>query len=134
MFDFNYDKLTQVDQVMGAAMLIRKKIFNQLGLLDEKFWLIFEEVDFCQRALAAGYKIYFTPTAQIIHHKGESFAQHKTFAKQINFNRNLFYYFKKHKPFYQFFFLWLLQPLSLCLALIDQLFGLRKKLGKNKDL
>ena len=115
-------------------MLVRRQVFDKVGLLDEKVWLIFEEVDFCQRAKDAGFKIYFTPQAQIIHHKGKSFAQRKTLAKQINFNRNLFYYFKKHKPFYQLFFLWLLQPISLLLALIDQLFGIKKRVGKNKDL
>ncbi len=133
MFDFAYDKPTSVDQVMGAAMLIKRQVFDALGLLDEKFWLIFEEVDFCKRAKNHGYQIYFTPHTQLIHHKGESFAQHKTLAKQINFNHNLFYYFKKHGKFHQFFFLWLIQPLSLFLALLDQLLGIRKRIGKNKN-
>lgn len=134
MFDFSYDEPAPVDQIMGAAMLIRKELFDKIGLLDEKFWLLFEEVDFCRRAKNAGAKIYFTPQAQIIHHKGESFSQRQALSKQINFNRNLFRYFRKHKPYYQLVFLWLLEPLSLLLALIDQLFNLKGKVGKNRDL
>jgi len=134
MFDFKYDEIIQVEQIMGAAMLINKKVFDKIGLFDEKIWLIFEEVDFCKRALDAGYQIYFYVAAQIIHHKGESFNQQKTLTKQINFNHNLYYYFKKHKPFYQLIFLWFLQPISLLLALLDQLFGFKKIFGKNRDL
>lgn len=134
MQDFDYQQVAQVEQLMGAAILVPKKIFNQLGLLDEKFWLLFEEVDFCQRVKAAGYKIYFYPQAQLIHHKGQSFNRRKTLAKQINFNHNLFIYFKKHKPFYKLFFLWLLQPVSLFLAALDQMFNFKKLFGKNPDL
>ena len=64
MLDFAYDKVSEVDQTMGAAMLIRREVFDKVGLFDEKFWAIFEEVDFCQRAKAAGFKIYFNPIAR----------------------------------------------------------------------
>jgi GT2 family glycosyltransferase len=134
MLGFDYHTTSQVEQVMGAAMLIRRAVFEKIGLLDEKFWLIFEEVDFCKRAAEAGFKIYFYPGAQVIHHKGKSFAQHKSLARQMNFNRNLFYYFKKHGTFYQLVGLWLLQPISLLLALIDQLLKVKKLVGKNRDL
>jgi len=134
MFDFNYDEIIQVEQIMGAAMLINKKVFDKIGLLDENMWLIFEEVDFCKRAIDVGCHIYFYAPTQIIHHKGESFSQHKALVKQINFNHNLFYYFRKHKPFYQFILLWLLQPFSLFLAWLDQLFNFKKIFGKNKNL
>lgn len=132
--NFDYNAMSEVEQVMGAAMIIRREVFDHIGLLDEKFWFIFEEVDFSERALKQGLKIYYYPDAVIIHHKGQSMSRHKNLARQINFNHNLFYYFRKHRPFYQFALLWLLQPVSLLLAVLDQLLNIKKFIGKNRDL
>ncbi len=134
MLDFSHDEIRQVDQVMGAAMLIKKSVFEKIGLLDEKFWAIFEEVDFCKRAKAAGFKTLFFPDTKIIHHKGESFKQMSSLKKQINFNHSLYHYFKKHKPFWQLLILWLIQPINLCLTLIDARIGIKNRVGKKKDL
>jgi GT2 family glycosyltransferase len=141
MLDFDHNEIKEVDQVMGAVMLIKKEVFSALGgtasggeLFDEKFWAIFEEVDFCQRAKNMGYKIYFYPNTKIVHHKEQSFMQMASIHKQINFNRSLYYYFKKYKPFYQFLILWLLQPVNLFLTWIDSSVGIKKFLGKSKDL
>jgi len=134
MLDFNFDEIREVDQIMGAAMLIKREVFDNIGFLDEKFWLVFEEVDFCKRAKDAGYKIYFNPDCQIIHHKEQSFKQINNFKKQINFNKSLYYYFKKHRPFYELFILWLLQPINLFLVFINNKFKIRKIFVKKKDL
>ena len=134
MLDFDYNEIKEVDQVMGAAVLVRREVIEKIGLLDEKLWAIFEEVDFCKRAKDAGYKIYFYPDWQIIHHKEQSFKQWPSLRKQTNFNRSLYYYFKKHKPFWQLFLLWLAQPINLLLTIVDTIFGIRKKQGKSKNL
>src|SRR3989344_1389811 len=49
MDDFDYGREADVDQVMGAALATRRSIIDQLGFLDENFWLWYEEVDFCKR-------------------------------------------------------------------------------------
>lgn len=134
MLDFDHNENKEVAQVMGAAMLIKKEVFDKIGLFDEKFWAIFEEVDFCQRAHTAGFQTFFYPEWQIIHHKEQSFKHWPSLRKQINFNRSLYHYFKKHKPFWQLFILWLVQPINLLLTLIDSLAGIRKRVGKSKDL
>jgi hypothetical protein len=134
MLNFKHDEIKEVDQVMGAGMLIKKEVINKIGLLDEKFWAIFEEVDFCLRAKNAGYKTYFFPEWQIIHHKEQSFKQVASLRKQINFNKSLYHYFRKHKPFWQLFILWLFQPINLLLTLFDNAVGVRNIFGKRKDL
>ena len=134
MLDFMHDKAQEVDQVMGAAMLIKKKVINKIGLLDEKFWVHFEEVDFCKRAKDVGWQTYFYPDTQIVHHKEASFKQIASFYKQINFNYSLRYYFKKHKPFWQLLVLCLIQPINLFLIWVDSMLGIRNKVGKRKDL
>ena len=134
MLDFNHKKIREVDQVMGAAMLIRKEVFDKIGLLDEKFWAVFEEVDFCKRAKDFGYKVYFYPDYQVIHHKGQSFQQIASLKKQINFNHSLYHYFRKYKPWWQLAVLWLMQPFNLFLTWLDSLMGIKRKVGKKKDL
>jgi len=134
MLDFDHNQVREVDQVMGAAMLIRKEVFEKIGLLDEGFWAVFEEVDFCKRAKDAGYKIYFYPHCQIIHHKEQSFKQIASLKKQINFNQSLYRYFRKHRPRWQLIILWLIQPVNLLLTWIDEKLGIRNFFGKSKDL
>lgn len=53
--------------VSGCAMLIKKEVFKRIGFFDERFFLYFEDSDFCLRAKKAGFKIYVEPKAVVIH-------------------------------------------------------------------
>lgn len=55
------------DYISGCAMLIKRPVFEKVGLLDERFFLYFEDADFCQRAKKAGFKIGVEPKAIIFH-------------------------------------------------------------------
>lgn len=95
--DFDYEKESPVDQVMGAFFMIRREVIKKIGMLDERnFFNWFEEVDFCRRARGAGYEVWYTPIAEIVHHYGQSFKQVMPFAKQRMWNRSLRRYFRKH--------------------------------------
>jgi len=94
--DFDYTGVSEADQVMGAFFLVRREVFNKIGLLDEKFFIWFEEVDFCRRARQAGYKIMYNPDAQVIHYGGQSFGRQMTIVKQWRFLRSMIRYFWKH--------------------------------------
>ena len=72
---FGYDTVAEVDQPMGTFLLIRQKTMQQVGLIDEQFTIFFNEVDWCLRCKRAGWKIYFTPEAQIVHYGGASTVQ-----------------------------------------------------------
>jgi len=95
--DFNYEREADVDQVMGAAFFIRKEVFEKIGLLDEQFFIWFEEVDLCKRAKEAGFRVVYTPVAEIVHHGGSSFAKAMTVDKQRYFNESMEKYFRKHR-------------------------------------
>jgi N-acetylglucosaminyl-diphospho-decaprenol L-rhamnosyltransferase len=95
--DFVYDKEQDVDQLMGAALFIRRKVFESIGLLDERFFIWFEEVDFCKRAKEAGWGVVYVPSVQVIHHGGASFAQAMTLKKQRYFTSSMGKYFRKHR-------------------------------------
>ena len=60
------------DWVSGAAMMIRREVIEQIGLMDEDFFLYFEELDFCQRAHHAGWQIWLEPAAQVTHLEGRA--------------------------------------------------------------
>lgn len=62
----------EVDGVVGAAFLITPKALEKVGLLDEKYFMYFEDLDYCLRVHKAGLEVYYLPTAQVIHYHGVS--------------------------------------------------------------
>ena len=66
---FQHDVARQVQQIIGAAMLVRRADYERLGGMDECFFIYFEEVDLCKRLLDAGGEIWFWPKARV-HHLG----------------------------------------------------------------
>jgi N-acetylglucosaminyl-diphospho-decaprenol L-rhamnosyltransferase len=62
----------EVDWVAGASMLVRREVFEQVGLIDEAYFLYFEEVDFLLRARRAGFRTFYVPASRVIHHVGAS--------------------------------------------------------------
>lgn len=69
------DDVREVDVVTGCFMLVRREAVEQIGLLDERFFMYGEETDWCYRFKQAGWKVVFTPAAEIIHLGGESSKQ-----------------------------------------------------------
>jgi N-acetylglucosaminyl-diphospho-decaprenol L-rhamnosyltransferase len=66
------DQPCQVDWVAGASMMVRRAVFEQVGLIDEAYFLYFEEVDFLLRARRAGFRTFYVPASRVIHHVGAS--------------------------------------------------------------
>lgn len=95
MLDFNHDVQCQVDQPEGACLLIRRSVIEQVGELDEGYWMLFEEVDWCYRIKKAGWEIWFEPASQVVHHYGQSIKQVK--ARMIlSSHRGLYRFWSKH--------------------------------------
>ena len=69
---FDHDSLVEADFVMGACMLVRREAVDQVGGLDEDFFLFSEETDWCYRFRAAGWKVLFFPGAEVVHVGGAS--------------------------------------------------------------
>jgi O-antigen biosynthesis protein len=68
----NREKIHSVDVLSGAYMLLRKKVLDEIGLLDESFFMYGEDIDLSYRITQAGFKNYYFPETRIIHYKGES--------------------------------------------------------------
>jgi len=65
-------KPTEIDAVVGACMLIPRKVINKVGYFDERYFLYFEDLDYCRRVKKVGFKIFYLPDAEFIHHHGAS--------------------------------------------------------------
>jgi hypothetical protein len=57
----------QTDWVAGASMIIRKEVFRDIGLMDERYFMYFEEVDFCEAARRAGWETWYVPASRVVH-------------------------------------------------------------------
>ncbi|MBI3909508.1 MAG: glycosyltransferase family 2 protein [Armatimonadetes bacterium] len=101
-----------VDQVSGACLMVPRAVAKRVGLLDERFFLYYEEVDWCRRIADAGLWVYYVAEAKVRHRWGES-------TRQIGFTalRHLFeseyLYFRKHAPRWQRPLAWLLTRLEI---------------------
>lgn len=62
----------ECDWVSGASLIVRREVFEDIGLLDEGYFLYFEETDFCIRAKNAGWKVWFVPESRVVHLEGAS--------------------------------------------------------------
>lgn len=67
-----YDIIEITDYVSGAAMFVKREVFEKVGLFDEKYFLYYEDVDFCFRAGQAGFEIMYIPTAVVYHGNAQS--------------------------------------------------------------
>lgn len=89
------DRTHEVDAVSGAFLMIRKKAVADIGLLDERFFLYGEELDWCLRAKRAGWAVAYYPAAQIVHYKGES-TKYNSRKAAVEFYRAMYLFHKKH--------------------------------------
>lgn len=68
-FSVKTDSAYEADFVSGCAMLINKDVFREIGLFDEKYFLYYEDADFCLRARRGGFKCAIVPVARAIHYE-----------------------------------------------------------------
>ncbi len=97
MADLTHDKIRPVDWLSGCAMMIRRDLVDEIGGLDERFYMYCEDVDICKRAWDAGREVVYMPEAVVTHAIGRS--SDKNAEKMIvEFHRSWFEYDKKHHP------------------------------------
>lgn len=90
----NVKEPMNVEAVSGAALMVRKDIFKEIGGFDHDFFLYFEENDFCRRAQKLGTKIVFLPDAEIVHFGGKSTLE--VGKSSLFFRQSRLYFFQKH--------------------------------------
>ena len=92
-----YDGVADVDYVIGAALAIRRGVAEEVGLLDEGFFMYYEEADWCARARRQGFRVVYVPQAQLTH--VESATTPKEDSQYLRrFHRSRWRYLLKHAP------------------------------------
>ncbi len=104
------DEIQEVDWLVGACLLLRRKALDEVGPLDERFFMYSEEMDWCYRAKRQGWKVVYLPTARVIHHEGKSSEQVLP-VRHIQFQRSKVLFFEKHRG------RWIAEALRLYLLL-----------------
>ena len=89
------DAIQEVDWLFGACFLVRREVIQQVGALDEDFFMYSEEMDWCRRIRQAGWKVVYLPEAQVIHYGGKSSDQVAA-QRHIYFQTSKVRYFRKH--------------------------------------
>lgn len=84
--------VSEVPAISGSFMMIKKEVLDRVGGFDERFFMYCEDIDLCHRINEEGFKIYYVPSTQIVHYKGESTKKD-----------NLDYIKTFHQSLYQFF-------------------------------
>jgi len=98
------NEIYPVDAISGSFMFIRRSAVEEVGYLDEDYFMYCEDVDYCYRITRSGWKIYYAPVSDIIHYKGES-TKKNNLDYVLNFNKSLYLFYKKHfhKKYFSFF-------------------------------
>jgi len=94
MLDTRDDATQEVDWINGAAMFVRRAVYEQIGGFDEAFFMYSEELDWCYRAKQAGWQIAYLPTAQVTHYEGKS-SEQVVAARDIYFHSSKIRFFRK---------------------------------------
>lgn len=86
---------TDVDWLTGACIMVPRAVYEQIGGLDEGYYMYSEELDWCRRIRTAGWRVVYHPAARVTHHVGKSSEQAVT-ARHINFQRAKLRYYRKY--------------------------------------
>ncbi len=92
----NYSGPIPVESGIGACLMVRKTAMDQVGIFDENFFFFFEETDWAYRMRLANWRIFFVPSARIIHAQGKSAAS--SISSRILFYRSRYIYLRKWHP------------------------------------
>lgn len=91
------DAAVEVENISAACLMLRREAIAEVGLLDENFFMYFEDIDYCIRLQDAGWKLYYLPASEIVHLVGQSSG-----GRMRNYSthsyRSLFYFYHKHYP------------------------------------
>lgn len=98
-FDVLSEDMIFVDSIPGSSMMIPRKIIEEIGLFDERYFAYYEEVDFCERAKESGYQVAFLPNTRLLHKVGRASTSRM---KHYLRTRNTLLFYSLHYKQYMF--------------------------------
>lgn len=121
MSRWNPSEIRIVDIIQGACLLIRKAALDQVGLMDEEYFMYTEEVDLCYRLRKGGWRLYWLPQAEIIHYGGQSTQQVASEMFVRLYQTKLLYFRKNHGRIAYLAYKFILLAVSFLRVLISPL-------------
>ena len=97
MKDWDHRGSRPVDQPPGTCLMLKRAVFQEIGVMDPKLWLFFNDVDLCKRIWEGGYEIHYREVPPVKHHEGGSTRHYASFA--IEWHKNRIRYYRKHFGF-----------------------------------
>jgi len=125
--EFDYTKEQQVEQLMGAFVMMKRETFEKIGKWDDDYFLWWEDIELAYDLKENNVKVMYAPITTVIHYESKSAVQNTSLTRQKRFNKAMIVYFKKHGTKSQVLILKLLQPFSLFLAWLTQIFKVKMK-------
>jgi GT2 family glycosyltransferase len=95
MTDTGHSDTREVDWVSGACLMARREAIEEVGPLDEAFFMYAEDVDWCYRMHQKGWKVVYYPEARVLHHVGRS-TRSAPFRMTVERHRSMWVFYKKH--------------------------------------
>jgi GT2 family glycosyltransferase len=90
------DEASDVDAVNGAFMLVRRAALEQVGGLDERYWMYMEDLDWCYRFVQHGWRVVYWPGATVVHVKGGSSSKHRSWRANRAFHHGMWMFYDNH--------------------------------------
>lgn len=89
------ERIRQVDWVTGACLMVKRKAIEDVGLLDENFFMYYEDADWCYRMRQRGWRVYYYPFLEVVHYVGKADVE---FSQRVFIERHksMYHYFQKH--------------------------------------
>lgn len=87
----------EVDWLSGACLVLRRKALDQVGPLDERFFMYFEDTDLCRRLRQGGWAVWYWPQVRVVHHVGGSSGRDRE-RLRLELRRSCLHYFRVHHP------------------------------------
>jgi GT2 family glycosyltransferase len=108
------DETGTVDAINGAFMLVRRSAAEEVGGLDERYWLWAEDLDWCHRFWEKGWEVLYWPEVEVVHLKSASVGEHRSLRLNFAFHRSIWLFYAKHHAPHRSPILSALVALGLC--------------------
>lgn len=90
-----HEEVQEVESLQASCLMVRREMVDEVGPLDERFFMYCEDIDWCRRMREKGWKLYFLPEAQALHDRGGS-TNKDSYRMIIVYHQSLYRFYKKH--------------------------------------
>ena len=129
MLYFPHDRILAVDVLVGCFWMVRREALDSVGLLDERFFMYGEDLDWCRRCWTAGWQVMFYPGALALHHRGGSSAAQPVRCAVAQ-QQSILYYWSKHSSLLR---VWVIASILVAHHLLRYMFAVVSRLTRFRE-